>query len=265
MAAWTDGDNMSPKRRNREWIMTRLVAPAYDINNGGSVTAESKSIDGDEIVTSESTRYTAGAGVTVAIVHSLTICNNDSVPNQASVHIVPAGGSRQVANCIFDDELPVGDTVSLLGPWFMDPLDTIRNISATASTQELAMRGEALELTGAIDGVTLKVVDGVALTGSFATYYTCPTSLVQHALVWVTICNTDSANRTVQVQIRPSGSSNDAGRQNVINDTLFAGETLILGGPTSPYVLEPGDQIRAFAGATGVVSIRVSAVELATS
>lgn len=265
MALWTDGDNMTPKRRNRESLPIRLLTPVFDINQGGTVTASAKPVDGDDIVTSETTHYTVGASVTVAIVHSLTITNTDTVTNQASVHLIPSGGSRQVANTIWDGDLPAGDTVVIRGPWFLDPSDTIRSISSGASANEVALRAEVIEFTGHPDGGTCIVDDGDALTVSDATYYTCPASNVQHAhLVAITICNTDSSARTVEVAIIPSGQT-VSGRYRVFAGTVQAGETIVLGEPDQPYVLEPGDFVQAKASAGSVVGFRITPVEYATS
>jgi hypothetical protein len=256
---------MTEKRRNREALPIRLRAPVYDVANGGSVTATVKAVDGDDAVSGETTHYTAGAGIAVAIVYSITLCNNDTVNNQVSVHLVENGGSRTAANRIFSDLLAGGETVVLEGPWFLDPSDTIRSISSTAAANEVGLRAEVLEMSSVVPGVTLIVDDGSALTTSKAAYYTCPASNVQHAnAVAITACNTDTASRTVTVEIRPSGGS-ASDRQNLFNATVNAGETVILGGADAPFVLEPGDAVYAMASAGSVVGLRVSAVEYATT
>lgn len=259
-AFWTNGDNQRQERRNREAIIGRLQIPAYDVDNADAVTVDVKTIAPNDVVTGETTHYTAGAGIAVAIVHSITLCNNDTGTNQVSVHLVPSGGSRSAGNCIFDDVLQSGETVILEGPWFLDPSDTIRSISAAASAGEVGLRGEVTECTGAIEGVTLAVDDGDALTTSLADYYTCPASGVQHGYVpAVTVCNTSTSARTVTVEIRPSGGS-QANQQNVMAQSVPAGATVILSG----FALEPGDAVYAKASAASVVGFRVSAVEFAT-
>lgn len=265
MSGWTDGDNMTDKRRNREWIATRLLTPTYDINSGGTVTAAAKPVDGVAVTTGEATHYTASASCTVAVVQAIRITNNDTSDNQVSVHLIPNGGSRQVANRIVSDTLTASDSLTLRGPWFVDPSDTLRSISSGATGTDVALRAEVLELTGMPAGTTLIVDDGDALTNAYATYYTCPASNVQHSnVVAITICNTDSSDRVVNVQVIPSGQSASDARM-VFADTVWAGETVIVGGADDPIVLEPGDFIQAKAATGSVVSLRVTALELATS
>lgn len=264
MALWHDGDSQIEARRNREALPIRLLHPVYDIAAGGTVTTAARPVDGDDVVTGETTHYTAGASLSRAIVHSITLCNNDSVSNQVSVHLVESGGSRSAGNAIFADTLVTGETVTISGPWFLDPSDTIRSISSGASANEVGLRAEVTELSSAVAGATLIVDDGNALTTSKVAYYTCPASLVQHADVWVTLCNTDASARVATVEIRPSGGS-DVDRQHVFNGSMAAGETVIIGGPTDAFVLDPGDVVYAKAATGAVVGVRVSAVEYATS
>lgn len=257
-SGWAHGDVMDAPRRNREWILGRLQHPVYDVDVNDAISAIVKAIDGDDVITSETTHYTApSSGVTIAIVHRLTIVNNDTGTNQVSLHIVESGGSRTAANRIFSDVLLAGEEVQIEGPFFLDPSDTVRSISAAASANEVALRLEVTELKTQIDGVNLIVDDGNTLTTSLASYYACPGSGVTHALVVaVTVCNTDSTGRTVTIEIRPSGGSTSA-KQYVLNRLIFAGETRIIGG----FVLEPGDAIYATASANSVVGIRISPVE----
>lgn len=264
MSLWATNDILKQERLNRGAVIGRLLHPAFDINDAGTVTTTPKAVDGDDAITSETTHYTADAGIAVAIVHKITICNNDTVDNQVSVHLVESGGSRAAANCLFADTVLAGETVELVGPWFLDPSDTIRSISSGASANEVAVRAEVLELATAVPGATLAVDDGSVLTTSKAAYYTCPASGVQHAnAVAITFCNTDSSPRTVTVEIRPSGGS-AVDRQNIFNGSVAAGETVILGGADAPFVLEPGDGVYAMASAGSVVGFRVSPVQYAT-
>lgn len=265
MSLWADGENMRQERRNRESLPIRLLHPAYDIAEGGAVTAAVKAIDGDDVVTGETTHYTAGASLSRAILHSINLVNNDTGYNQASIHIVESGGSRTAANRIWSDSLLPGESVEIAGPWFLDPSDTLRSISSGASANELGLRGEVLELSSAVPGATLIVDDGSALTTSKVAYYTCPASGVQHAnVVAITACNTHTASVVTVVEIRPSGGS-ASDRQNIFNGTLLAGETVIIGSADKPLVLEPGDAVYASAATGAVVGFRVSPVEYATS
>jgi hypothetical protein len=265
VSLWLDGDNQTEKRRNRESVPIRLLHPVFDIANGGSVTATVKSVDGDDVVSGETTHYTASTGISAAIVYSITLANNQAASRQASVHLIESGGSRTVANRIFSDSLAAGETVVLQGPWFLDPSDTIRSISSDAAANEVGLRAEVLELASAVSGVTFKVIDGVALTTSIASQYACPSSNVQHAdVVAITLCNTDSSARTATVEIRPSGGS-QTDRQNVMAQSLFAGESVIAFGVDQAIVLEPSDAVYAKASTGAVVSCRVTVVEYATS
>lgn len=265
MAGWIDEDSQTEKRLNRQWVPIRVGAPAYDVAQGGSVTADVKSVDGDDVVTSETTHLTVGASVTVAILHSVTLTNGTAARN-AQVHIVPNGGSRLTANAVFSGTLYAGESVTIRGPWFLDPLDTLRSISSNASADEVALRGELTELSsGAPPGTALIVDDGDVLTTSPVAYYTCPSTNVQHAnVVAITCANASGIDQSLYVAIVPSGQS-DAGRRRVFSGTIYTGETIVIGGPESPFVLEPGDAVYANCGQNSAVGFRVSAVEYATT
>jgi hypothetical protein len=259
-ALWATNDVLKQERLNRAAIIGRLALPVYDVDDASVVRVAAKPIDGDDIITTETTHFTFGSGITVGILHSLTVTNNHSATLPFEVHLVPNGGSRSAATCVAAMKLlQPGETAIFEGPWFLDPSDTLRSISASATAGQIALRGEVTELTGATAGVTLVVDDGSALSTTLTAYYTCPGSGVTHTTVpALTVTNTDTAARTVTVEIRPSGGS-QTDRQNILNQLIPAGETVILDG----FVLEPGDAIYAkiSSGTTG--SVRVSPVEFA--
>ncbi len=258
---WVDDDNMTAKRRNREAIIGRLLLPAFDADEGGTTTWTVAAVDGNDVDSGETTHYTAGAGLNKAVVHRIVLTGNSGSDRNAQVHIIASGGSRTVANRIFSGTVFAGETIVLEGPWFLDPSDTVRSISSDAAADEVALRLDVSEADDAITGVTLAVVDGVALTATLVSQYACPGSGVEHAeTMAVTICNTDSVARTVTVEVRPSGGS-QTDKQNVMAASVGAGETVIFGGIT----LEPGDAIFAKASSAAVVSCRVSPVEFATT
>lgn len=257
-AGFAHADPLYAERLNKLWILGRLTHPVFDHDVDKAVSATVVAIQGDDVLSSgETTHYTAGD---LAIVHRLTLTNNHSARNQVSLHIIESGGSRGVSNCIFDDNLYPGETMVLDGPWFLDTGDTIRSISAAATANQVGLRGEAIELSTALDFVGLNVTDGVTLTTSLASIYTCPGSNVADSLVVaLTICNTDTAKRLVTVEIRPSGGS-QADRQNILARTFFAGESYIIGG----FTLKPGDVVYAKASANSVVSMRPTVVEFSS-
>jgi len=263
MAGWATGDNHTEKRRNREWGPLRLLMPVFDIANGGSVTASAAPADGNYVTTGEATHYTAGSGISVSVIKNITITNHEAGSNTARVHLVPNGGSRQAANAIYFGTLYLKETVSLSGPFFIDPSDTVRSISSDASGTDLSLRIDYEEWTGHPAGVTCIVDDGDALTTSFATYYTCPASNVQHSNAIVLACNTHTAAVDVEIAVIPSGQA-QANRYNIFTGSLRAGDTLFMGDVLEPFILEPGDFIQAKASTGAVVAFRVTPVEYAT-
>lgn len=261
-ALWATNDVLKQERLNRAAIAARLFMPVYDVDDAAAVKVDAKSMDGDDIVTTETTHYTFGAGITVGMLHSLVVTNNHSAVLPFEIHLIPSGGSRSAATCIAPMKtLQPGETVVFDGPWFADPSDTIRSISASATANQLALRGEVTEFTGSVPGVTLVVDDGSALSTTLTAYYTCPGSGVRHATVpAITVTNTDTVARTITVEVRPSGGA-QSDRQHVLNQSIPPGEAVILG---LDAVLEPGDAVLAKISSGTSGSIRVSPVEFTT-
>ena len=255
---WDTGDTVTEHRSNRQAIVSRLLLPMYDTDNSAVVSVAAKAIDGDSVTTSERTHYTVPSGK-IGLVHRISLCNSDSVSNQASVHLIANGGSRTVANRIWTDNLLPRESIILDGPFFMASLDTIRSISAAAAADEVGLRAEVLEFDGHPGGLTLVVDQGDALTASNATYYTSPGSGNNRAIVLAaTICNTDTSQRSVDLYVIESGGS-AAGRKLIFNDLLEPSQTVIIPGP---FLLEPGDFIQSKASVTSVVSLRLTVLEV---
>lgn len=99
------------------------------------------------------------------------------------------------------------------------------------------------------------------LTGTAATYYTCPSTVTNTSRIAFTFTNTDSAARTVTIYVFDSGGT--AGVTNILTSakSLAAGETW-----TCPdlllHSLNPGDVVQAFADTTAKVAYHLSGVEM---
>jgi len=262
---WADADNMTAARRNRESIIGRLWMPIYDVDNSSVVTVTAVSVDGDDIITSETTHYTVpGSGVVMAVLQRITVCNSSLNPRACSIHLIESGGSRTVANRIYSAYVPAGSTVTIEGPFFLSASDTLRTIGLGMSANNIGLRAEVLEFAAQPTGVTLahettngSGIEGAALTETSAIYYTAPAAKKTVAMN-ITVCNTDSSARTVTVYIVESGGV-VAGAKQVIRQSVPAGASVMLDGP---FVLDPGDTIRGLASLTAVVSIRITPVEL---
>ena len=261
MSLIAPGDVLLAARLNRSAILGRLLGlPAYDVNDDADVTWEEKAVDGDDIVSSQTIHYTVpGSDVLLTVVHQITIANTHTADRNMAVHLVPSGGSRAAANQILAGTIYAGETVQVQGPFFLEPGDSIRSISSDAAAGNVALRAEIAEVSDSVEGVGLVVDDGVTLTTSFVNQYACPSSGVQHATVLsIIICNSGSADRTVEIEIRPSGGSATT-RQQIVHESVPDGLSLGIGG----FTLEPGDSIRAKASGTGC-SIRITPVTFTT-
>lgn len=263
-SAYATADVQWEERRNREWIAGRLRYPVYDIDVDDTVTVTPITVDGDDVITSVTTHYTVpGSGVTVAMLQRITVCNGSATARAFNLHLVESGGSRTVSNRIWADTLGAGVTAVITGPFFLSPSDTLQSIGTGMSADDIGLRAEVLELATQPAGMTLahattngSGIEGAALTGSSATYYTAPASK-KTVVLNLTLCNTDTAARTPTVYVIESGGS-VAGKKTVIAQALAAGKSLLF---DEPLVLDPGDTIRGLASVTAVVSLRVTAVE----
>lgn len=103
-----------------------------------------------------------------------------------------------------------------------------------------------------------RLVAGSALTGSLATYYTAGTATTA-IIKQITLCNTDTATRTVDLHIIPNGGSAAAANQIFQDLALQAGETKMF---SVSEVLTTGYFLQASASSASVVALTVSGVEV---
>lgn len=257
---WSTNDIHRQERLNRGFIIGRLVGlPIYDVDDALAVTLTAKPLDGVAVANVSTTYYAVpGAGVAVSEILSVTITNTDATARAVNVYLVENGGAAGVATSIFADTLQAGERVTLEGPWFLGPSDTLRASAAAAAV--VSLRAEILEYAAQPAGLTLKVINGAALGAAVATYYAVPGAGVTHAvLLATTLCNTDAASRTPHVHVIPSaGAAAVANR--VWSDALVTKESAIF---AQREVLEPGDFIQAKADAGAVVSARFTVLEVA--
>lgn len=102
------------------------------------------------------------------------------------------------------------------------------------------------------------LVQGTLLTASLATYYTVPGSTTATVRA-ITLCNTDSVARTVDLYLVANGGSASAMNQILKGLTMNPSETII---DDSVRAMNAGDFIRAVASVTNVVSLRVDGAEI---
>jgi hypothetical protein len=254
---WATDDKLKQERLNRGAIIGRLSIPMYDVNDAGAVQVTAQPLDGVALAATTTTYYTAAA---LTEIFAITLCNTDSVARVVNLYLVPSAGSAAAATSLFRDTVQPGEQVRLEGPWFLATGDTLRADAASASV--VSMRAELLTWSAQPAGLTLKVVNGAALTTALLGspgYYRAPTSsLTQAVLLAATLCNTDSVSRTPHVHVVPTGGSAAAATR-IWSDALVAGETTIFG---AGIVLEPGDFIDAKADAGSVVGMRLTILEV---
>lgn len=111
--------------------------------------------------------------------------------------------------------------------------------------------------------VTAKPNDGATLGTSVATHYTAPStggSVVQlHA---ITIRNTDSVERAVEIYLVPSGGSAGV-PERIFDKVVPPGRTFALA-PIGGWFLGPSGTLRGKAAAAGVVAMRAEITEYAS-
>lgn len=255
-AGWVDGDLQSEKRRNREWILGRLRVPAYDINDVGAVTVDTKAIDGLDVQFNVYQRhYLVASHVTVAMLHSMTFLNRASTNQHLEVLIGTSDGLASTV--VYEGAFGPGDVLTLTGPWFLNPTNTIWTRSLSGGDL-IGARFEVTDFIGPTPGIRLVVLNGFVLP-TLTGLYLCPTSGVRHTTIAaITICNTNlTSTALVGVAIVPNAEAFGIGRQYVFNSNVYPGETVILDG----FVLEPGDSIAAGSSVLAGVTCRVSPIE----
>lgn len=253
---WETGDTMHPERRNREAVIGRLLMPLYDVDDSDVITLTPVT-QGVVLGSTIGTIWTVPAsGIVGALVTSISLLNTDSVARYAYLYLVePGATAASVARTIFLDQLQPGERVSIRVPITLAPGALIRGLAEVASY--VSVRVDATTFVDQPTGLTLKVVEGVALTDSLVTIYTCPA--VQQALLLSAImCNTDASSRVPELHVIPSGDVAVVANQ-IWKDTLVARETAALDDVLS---LEAGGFIQAKASVTGVGSLRLSILEV---
>ena len=209
-------------------------------------------VDGDDIVSSNTTHYTAPSGIAAAIVRKITVTNTHTAARTARVYL---GTTSSLATEILHAEVLPGDTIRLAGPFMLAAGQQIRSASPNATANQVGLRAEVSELASAISGVTIRTLAGAALTTSQATRYTCPANRTTQVYT-MTVCNVNAASRDVEIEIRPSGGSAQ-NRQRILSGPVLGGDTVILHGVT----MKAGDTVRGRASAGSSVSLRLSVVE----
>jgi hypothetical protein len=101
-------------------------------------------------------------------------------------------------------------------------------------------------------------IAGSAIAATATTYYTVPTSTTA-ILKELTLCNTDTSTRTVDIWIIPSGGSGAVANQIFQDLALVAGETKIF---SLSRVISTGGFIQAAASSASVVHIDASGIEV---
>lgn len=257
---WLAGDTIKEKRINRVSILGRLLFPMFDEDQSAVTTVDAKRLAGVLLTGAVTTLYTApGSGV--AHVHGLTLRNTHSAALAVELYLVPNAGSAGVAERIFDDTLEAGETAILAptGGWFLGASGTIRGKAGT--TNLVALRAEVTEYAAQPGGLTLKVIDGVALGTSYSTLYTANAGSLKHALLLnYTLCNTDTVDRAPNITIVESGDTSSA-EDEIFGDTLVSKETLL---DDTPRLLAVNDFVQGKASQASVVSARLTVLEVVT-
>lgn len=251
-------DVITGPRLNRTAVMGRLGIPLYDVDDAEAVTVEGV-YAGVALAATIGDVWAVPSGAAAAIVTGITICNTDSSARAVSLYLIePGETAASVARTIFADTLQPGERISIRVPYFLDADAVIRGLAASANV--VSVRVDALTFNEQPEGLTIQVVEGVALGNSLSTLYTCPSSGVTQAiLLAVTFCNTDASSRTPQLHIVPDGDSAAVENQ-VWKDALVTKETVWL---EDAAVLAPDDFIQAQASAAAVVSCRLTILEVA--
>jgi hypothetical protein len=251
---WKTNDTLRQERLNRMAIIGRMAMPLYDVDNALAVTVTPVKA-GVALDTTIGDIYAVASGIGAFVMTSITITNTDTATRTASVYLIEPGSSAaSVARTIFNDTLYAGQSTTIRVPYILAATATIRGIASVTGVVSVSVSGLVYAAQPA--GLTLKVVEGVALGTSLATIYTAPSRAI---LLAATLCNTDTAARTPALYIVPSGGSAQAANR-VWSQALLAKETGIYEGLD---VMASGDFIRASASTASVVSLRLSILEAA--
>jgi hypothetical protein len=261
-AFFETADVLRAKRLNRMRLAALVASPFYDVNDAGATTVAVLPVDGQSI-TNIGTTIWGGSGA-YSLLHSFTICNVSAAPRAVFVHLYPVGVGVTVATALFHGTLYAYQTLRLRGDWYAGPGSGLHVWSDAATTSELSIRADVITFAVAPTGVSAAPTTGVALDAVWQTAYTCPTG-VEHANAWVTLANTSTAGAVLcGVQIIPAGGGS-TWAQVIFWSTLQPGQTVLIGDPTAPLILQPGDGVSLYAGLGATVGARVNAYLAAVS
>lgn len=252
---WTTGDNQSQERRNREAIIGRLGVPLYDVDNLSAITLVQR-VALAQLQTAIGDIWAVPSGIAAALVTTIKITNTDSVARTPLIYFIePGQTAASVARSIWLDELQAGETVSIRMPFILAASAVIRGLCAAAA-DVISVRVDAITFADQPAGMTLKVVEGIAMTNALATVYTCPGQ--QAILLSLVMCNTDASARTPEVHVVPSAGAAAVSNQ-IWKNQLNAKESVFI---DDYHILGSGDFIRQKASVTAVVSARYSILEV---
>lgn len=261
---WLNNDRVFDTRLNRHFMKSVLISPTYDIDDNKVVTVTTLPIVGDDIVGTETVHYTFSSTADIAFVHAISVTNRDTVANHASVHLVPLGGSRLTANCIFAGTLQASQSVRIRGCWRTTASSTIRSISTTGgiAADDVILQATVLDFTDTVAGINVPAPVHHLMSSSVNTdVYTCPASGVTMAHVWFSLVNVNASSIVAAVRVKPNGVSSDLAIQVIVRPTMISGETIQFGGPDDPIVLRPGDRINTVAGVASSIGMVLTAIE----
>ncbi len=103
-----------------------------------------------------------------------------------------------------------------------------------------------------------RLIEGILLTGTAATLYTCTAPVTKTIVKEISLCNTTAIAYTFTLHVVQTGGSVEDKNAVFKSVTIQPNETKIFGLST---VLEVGDYISAFASTTSVIAIAASGVE----
>jgi len=253
---WASADTQTRFRRNRESIAARLSYPLYDVNEAGTSTLISVAARAliDTVIT---TIWSVPGGIASALVHSITLLNTSTTTAQAvTIYCIePGQTAASVARTIYADTIEPNETVVIEIPITLAASAVVRAI-ASPTSNVVSARVDAMTLADVPAGLVLKVIEGISLTGSLATLYTCP-GIQEAVLLSAILCNTDTVERTPDMHIIQSAGSATVTNK-VFQEPL---QTKVSAFIDTPFILASGDFIQAKGSVTSVISARLSVLE----
>lgn len=254
---WGSQDRQWKERRNREAIIGRLLYPVYEVDNTLATTL-TPVVARVALAAAIGDVWSVHAGIYAALVQTITIVNTDTVSRTPLIYMIEPGQSAaSVARTIWADPLVPGERVSIRVPFFMAAGAVIRGLGSAASV--ISVRVDALTFATQPAGLNLKIIEGAALGTTTATYYTCPSTGVAHAVLLASIlCNTDTVQRTPEINLVPSGGGVAVSNQ-VWKDSMQPSEGVFL---DEPLIILPGATVQAKASVAAVVAARFTVLEL---